>query len=319
MYKKMLVPLDGSKMAEVVFPYAREVAGRLGVDLDFLHVCTPEEADSLAMRQAYIEHMAEMVRGQSEARGHEIAPHKEKKTIKATGKAVVGYPPEEILRYADENNDDIIMVATHGRSGLKLWAMGSVSYKITHTSKKPVWLIRAGVPDEIIYDYWPTKTTLVLLDGSALAESSLPHVEALSKQRGAEIINVCLVNVCDPAHLSPLQYQRMPPGIQGIPSKWEEYEKQEHQRCRSTSDIYLKSVAERLKAAGLNVETKVLEGDPGVEIVKFAKSNPIQLIVMATYGHSGINRLVFSSTVEKVLLGGHTPIFLVPSPETPTV
>ena len=183
MYKKMLVPLDGSKMAEVVFPYAREVAGRLDVDLDFLHICTPEEADTLPMRQAYIEHMAEIVRGQSEEIRQKVGTPKIK-NVQATGKAVIGYPPEEILRFAEENHDDIIMMATHGRSGLKRWAMGSVSYKITHSSKNPVWLVRAGVPDEILYDKLPERTTLVLLDGSALAESSLPHVEALSKQRG---------------------------------------------------------------------------------------------------------------------------------------
>jgi nucleotide-binding universal stress UspA family protein len=312
----MLVPLDGSKMAEMVFPYAREVAGRLGVDLDFLHVCTPEESDSLAMRQAYVEHMAEIVRAQSEERGNEIAP--KMKPITATGKAVVGYPPEEILRFADENSDDIIMMATHGRSGLKRWAMGSVSYKITHSSRKPVWLIRAGIPDEIIYDYWPTKTTLVLLDGSNLAESSLPHVEALSKQRGAELINVCLLHVCDFIHTSPLEYYRRPkrvPNVPFLPTKWEEFEDQEHERCRVDANAYLQDVMSRLREGGLQVEAKLLEGDPSEEIVKFADSNFIQLIVMAAYGRTGYNSLVFSSTVERVLLGCHTPIFLVPSSE----
>jgi nucleotide-binding universal stress UspA family protein len=315
MYKRMLVPLDGSKMAEVVFPYAREVAARLSVGLDFLHVCSPEEADTLPMRQAYIEHMAEMIGNAPEEQDAGVPARKTRKKIPATGRALIGYPADEILRYAEENNDDVIMVATHGRSGLKRWALGSVSYKITHSSRKPVWLIRAGVPEDIIFDKLPRRTTLVLLDGSKLAESSLPHLVALSKQRGTKLINICLLNVCDPSHLSPLQYHRMPLGISGIPTNWEEYERHEHQRCTTNSEAYLKDVAGGLKEQGLSVEIKVLEGNPGEQIIKFVEANPIQLIVMSTYGHTGIDRLVYSSTVEKVLLGVHTPIFLVPSPD----
>ena len=61
MYRKMLVLLDGSKLAEVVFRYAQELSARLDINLELLHVCTPQEADQLPMRQAYMEHMAEIL------------------------------------------------------------------------------------------------------------------------------------------------------------------------------------------------------------------------------------------------------------------
>ena len=66
MYKKMLVLLDGSKLSEVVFTYAQELAGRLKIDLELLHVCSEQEAEQLPMRQAYMEHMAETLRTRAE-------------------------------------------------------------------------------------------------------------------------------------------------------------------------------------------------------------------------------------------------------------
>ena len=66
MYKRMLVLLDGSKLAEVVFTYARELAGRLNLDLDLLNVCNQNQTDQTPMCQGYIDHMAEILRLQSE-------------------------------------------------------------------------------------------------------------------------------------------------------------------------------------------------------------------------------------------------------------
>ena len=66
MYKRMLVPLDGSELAEVVFVYAKELAGRLNLDLVLLHVCAPEQSESAPMHRAYIERAAEIVRHQSQ-------------------------------------------------------------------------------------------------------------------------------------------------------------------------------------------------------------------------------------------------------------
>ena len=65
-------------------------------------------------------------------------------------------------------------MATHGRSGIRRWIMGSVADKVLRASKVPVWLVRAGIPEEIVYVKWPKITVLVPLDGSELAESLLP-------------------------------------------------------------------------------------------------------------------------------------------------
>ena len=210
MYKRMLVPLDGSKLSEVVFPYAKELAGRLGLNVILLHVHDPEEVETVPLHRAYIEHKAEVIRRQSEKVQTKVGIG-EAGTVQVRGELAAGCPADEILRYAEENDVDLILMATHGRSGIRRWVMGSVADKVLRASRVPVWLVRAGIPEGIVYDKWPKRTILVPLDGSELAEEVLPHVEALAKQGGRELLEVVLLRVYEP--LSALGYYPPVPGL----------------------------------------------------------------------------------------------------------
>jgi nucleotide-binding universal stress UspA family protein len=300
MYRKVLVPLDGSELAEVVFVYAKELAGRLGLDLVLLHVYSPDEAASVPMRRAYVERAAEIIKRQSEEAREKAGIKPGVKAVNVRGELAPGYPAEEILRYADENGIDLILMATHGRSGVKRWTVGSVADKVLRASKVPVWLIRAGIPQEIVYDKWPTRTILVLLDGSELAETVLPHVEAVAKQRGAELVDVILLSVCEPS-LLPSYYPA------AMPLNWDDHVA----RCKRSNGEYLAKIEKRLKEAGLRVRSEVLVGKPAEAIVDYVSKNPVNLIVMSTHGRSGPSRWVLGSVAEKVLLGVSSPILLV--------
>ena len=310
MYKRMLVPLDGSELAEVVFAYAKELAGRLSLDVTLLHVCSPTEQELAPMHRSYTEHMAGIVKLQVEAIQKKVGIQPGGKAVEVRGELVVGYPAEEILSYADENDIDLILMSTHGRSGIRRWAMGSVADKVLRASKVPVWLVRAGIPEEVVYDKWPSRTILVPLDGSELAESVLPHVEAVAKQRGAEIVDVILLRVCEP----PIISSDYPEAI--MPLSWEEHVEQQMALCKRASEKYLASVEKRLKDAGLKVRSEALVGKPPLgnpanEIIDYANRNPFNLIVMATHGRSGISRWAYGSVAARVLLGVSSPLFLV--------
>lgn len=310
MYKRMLVPLDGSELAEVVFTYAKELAGRLSLDVTLLHVCSPTEQELAPMHRSYTEHMAGIVKLQVEAIQKKVGIQPGGKAVEVRGELAVGYPAEEILSYADENDIDLILMSTHGRSGIRRWAMGSVADKVLRASKVPVWLVRAGIPEEVVYDKWPSRTILVPLDGSELAESVLPHVEAVAKQRGAEIVDVILLRVCEP----PIISSDYPEAI--MPLSWEEHVEQQMALCKRASEKYLASVEKRLKDAGLKVRSEALVGKPPLgnpanEIIDYANRNPFNLIVMATHGRSGISRWAYGSVAARVLLGVSSPLFLV--------
>lgn len=306
----MLVPLDGSELAEVVFAYAKELAGRLSLDVTLLHVCSPTEQELAPMHRSYTEHMAGIVKLQVEAIQKKVGIQPGSKEVETRGELAVGYPAEQILSYADENDIDLILMATHGRSGIRRWAIGSVADKVLRASKVPVWLVRAGIPEEVVYDEWPRRTILVPLDGSELAESVLPHVETLAKQRGAELVDVVLLRVCDP----PIISSDYPEAI--MPLSWEEHVEQQMAWCKRASEKYLAGVEKQLKDAGLKVRSEVLVGNPPLdnpanEIIDYANRNPFNLIVMATHGRSGISRWAYGSVAARVLLGVSSPLFLV--------
>ena len=307
MYKRMLVPLDGSELAEAIFTYAKELAGKLNIDVILLNVCTPEENEFIPMHQAYIDHAAEVVLRQSQKVEKPKATEPAAKGIKMTGELAVGYPAEEIIRYSEENKIDLILMATHGRSGLKRWTLGSVADKVLRASKIPVLLIHPRVPDEIVYDKWPKQTILVPLDGSELAETVLPHVETLAKQRGPKLVDVTLLRICEPPAI-PSYYA---PELPDAPLNWGEYMQQETARCKQIATEYLTKIAERLKEKKISVHSQILVGRTADQIVDYVNKNPYSIIVMATHGRSGLSRWVYGSVAENVLTGVSNPIFLV--------
>lgn len=306
MYRKMLVPLDGSGFAEVVLPYAKELAARLGVEVVLLHIVSPEERGFFEpIHRAYIKETVDTIR--RHVRGVQIKSGKSaSKSGHVRGEVVVGYPDEEIPRFAGANAIDLILMATHDSAAGRHRALGHVAEKVLRQSRIPVWLVRAGVPDAVSYDKWPEKTLIVTLDGSELAESVLPHVEALAQQRG-ETVEVTLIRVCEPPPM-PSYYSME---LSGVPLNWGQYVQQEIDRCQHVAGEYLAGIEKRLKDKNISVRSEVLTGKASQEIIIYASKNPFGLIVMTTHGRSGLGRLVYGSVAESVLLGASNPIFLV--------
>ncbi|MFC1928874.1 universal stress protein [Chloroflexota bacterium] len=307
MYQKMLVPLDGSELAEVVFTYAKELAGRLGLEVILLHIGAPEERKFVPMHRAYIERSAEILRRQSRAIQRRMGVQAGGKPVEVRGGLVKGYPAEEILRYAYEHAVDLILMATHGRSGLKSWILGNVADKVLRVSKIPVLLVRAGIPDEIAYDKWPRLTIVVPLDGSELAEAVLPHVEALAKLRDAESVEVALLRVCEPPATPSYYVSELPE----VPLNWGEYMQQETNRCKQVANDYLAGVEKRFRDIGVSVRPEVLVGKAADEIVDYVKKNPFNLVVMATHGRSGLSRWIYGSVTDNILQGVSSPVLLL--------
>ncbi len=295
MYKRMLVPLDGSKLAEIALSYARHLAGRLpDMEVVLLHVYNPQDVGLAPMHRAYIEQAAVTVRGQTE--GGVV--------VKVRGELLAGYPADEIVPYVDKNKINLILMATHGSSGVNRWAMGSVAYKVMRSVKVPVLLIRAGITEEMISDKMRGGSILVPLDGTKGAESVLPHVEELVKQFGVDEMEVVLLGVCEPPDISSDYPYSMP-------ISWEEHVEQEQIKCKLVAGVYLAEIGKEIKKAGLKVRTELLLGKPASEIIAYASENNSSFIIMATHGRSGISRWAYGSVAEEVMLGTFTPILLV--------
>jgi nucleotide-binding universal stress UspA family protein len=300
LYKKMLVPLDGSELAETVLPYATELAGRMDLEMVLLHVCSTNWAETQHLCQSYIDHVAETASVQSQELQSKIGLPSNK-TIKARTELLVGHPAEEIIHFADENNVDFILIGSHGHSGVSRWVLGSVADKVLRASRVPVWLVRAGIMEEIARDEWSRSTILVPLDGSKFAESVLPHVETLARQKNAKPFNVVLLRV----------YEKPPVTADYPEPDWNEHVKLMIDHFKGEAVQYLSGVEKRLADAGLRVRSEVLAGKPAGEIIEYTNKNHPILIVMASHGSSGLSRWEYGDIANKVLYGSSSPVFLV--------
>jgi len=189
--------------------------------------------------------------------------------------------------------------------------MGGVAYQVLHASEVPVLLIRSGMPQTPINDKLPQQTILVPLDHSQIAESALPHAEALAKQRGVQAVEILLLNVCEP-YIMPEEFYYVPPDYPQIPPlKYEDYVKQEKIKTEAVSRLYLEKIAKKFKSEGIKVRTEVLMGNPAEEIIKYANQNPFPMIIMASHGRTGFQHLVLGSVAEKVVLQANIPVLIV--------
>lgn len=307
MYTKMLVPLDASELAAASFTYAKEIAARLALDVILLHVHGAEERAPASPLEADIKHKAELVKRQSEEVREKIGIKPGGKAIQARGEVAIGSPAEQIIRCAAENNVDLILMATHGRSGVKRLVMGSVADKVLRASNVPVWLVRPGLPTEVVYEQWPGKTILVPLDGSELAETAFPHIEALANQQGTGKVDVILLRICTrpmPPPAADYTYTTLP----------EEYMQVELARRKQVARKYLAEIEGQLTGKAFAVRSEVLEGRPAEQIVEYANANPPNLIVMSTHARTGLQRLAHGSVATYVLQKANSPIVIVKTP-----
>ncbi len=297
MYKRLLLLLDGSQLAEVAVKYASFLAVRLKLEVELLQVCRPEEAQQIPMREIYIEHMAEQVRVKSRAALQESG---ESAGVWARGSVVSGYPADEILKFAETHAIDLIMLATHGQSGIGRWSLGNVADKVIHAAKVPVWLVPAELREEVIYDQVVRRPMAVPLNGSTKAESILPYALALARQRAAQTSFV-LIGVARPDEVP----------VSTAAAKGAFFN-QVLEGTRVDKEVYLQGVVKRIQAAGFEAAAVILKGDPPEQIVKYVSEHPTQLIAMATNGASAISEFFFSNVTENVVRRlKKTPILLV--------
>ncbi len=289
MYQRILVPLDGSELAQVTLSYVEELARTTGCEVVLLRVAEPEENCGDRTHRDYLEGVAEaMLRRQ----GDKGIVHCE---------VVRGRPAEEIVRYAEENDIDLIAMSTHGRSGVLRWVMGSVATKVLGASSSPVLLVRAKALQQVTPQGWLGSSILVPLDGSAVAEWVIPHVGYLAREWGAETI---LLRICEP----PTIPSDRPAAIE--PS-WEAYRDQLIGCCRSQATQYLNTIEKAFEDRGLKARSEVIMGKVAEEIIAYTNRGGIDLIAITTHGRSGVSRWLYGSVASKILSAASIPILLI--------
>lgn len=295
MYEKIVIPLDGSELAERALDYVTGLAVTSPAQVTLLHVCTSDQSESGSSRfwVYLLEHAAQVLRSRLEEATSEGS------TVDSM--VLFGHPAEEILAYAEKNKVSLIAMTTHGRSGVRRWAMGSVAARVARHSTVPVLLARSGASQETVSRQWPEKRILVLLDGSERAEQVLPHVVDHAKVGGAEVV---LLRVLEPLS-SPDFY---PPDMRG---NWEDLAEQMMAHLEEECVRYFAGLKRRLRDAGVQVRSETLEGNIWNEIIRYIESDGFDLVALTSHGRSSIARWAVGSVAETLVRKCPVPLLLV--------
>lgn len=273
MLEQIVVPLDGSATAEMVLPYVTEIAAKCGSEVTLIRVSPPETLTFKEAR-AYTENVATGIRadlvnwGAVEQAGVEIT-------------VPMGVPTNEILRFVNERECNLVAIASRGVSNQEQWPLGETAERILRGSNCPVLLIRKRADAQSIERKRFFRRIMIPLDGSKWGEAALPLVEAFAGALKAEVVLFHTTRMRPPAER------------------------------RDALKAYFENLAAGLKKKGIKATTVLTEGAPADMILDYAQLNGIDLIAMSTHGRSGINRWVFGSVTEKVLHSGDTAVLVV--------
>lgn len=289
-YRTLLVPLDGSRFGEHALPYAEGAALRTGASLELVHV---QHTHSPAL----IEPAPVQERERFEPRPYLqrlVRRVEQLHSIPAQADVVEGAPVDALSRYVEELGADLIIMTTHGRSGLSRFWLGSVADGLVRGAEVPVLLIRPGEDDRV--DSPPVRYghVLVPLDSSRLSEQSLDRALGLA---GTGEVRYTLLHVVTPALRADGR------GLHVDEEREAELERK--------AETYLSEQTDRLRARGINAHGVVVV-DPSAAraIQNSARRLAVDLIAMTTHGRGGLSRLVLGSVADKVLRDSPAPLLL---------
>lgn len=274
---KILVPLDASTTAEAALPLAAKLAHRFGGSLVLTTVL---ELPSFVSDANLPQQQQQWLETYLDDRRCEVEAH-----VPCRVRLEKGQSASTLIRLAQEEEVDLIVLTSHGRSGPGRWLMGSVSDKLMRGAPCPVLIMRAP---------WASlERVLVPLDGTPQAEASLAPAAALA--RGGKLT---LIRVQD---FHPQSYPGPAPMLG-------ESALIEHSEANAKD--YLSHCSVRLSSPNYQLETLLRHGSAASEILD-AASQDTDLIVLASQVKSWAERAFFGSVAERVIHHAPCPVLLI--------
>jgi nucleotide-binding universal stress UspA family protein len=291
-FKRILVPLDGSNLAESVVPFVIGTAEALGSTVVLLHIVeehAPQKVHgephltSEAEAERYLEGVEQKYEGRVRFEHH----------VHGTEEHDVA---GSIAGHVAELNADIVALCTHGRSGPRRVMYGSIAQQVLRRVAEPVLVVRPGtkLPSQI-------KTLLVPLDDQHESEEALEVALALARAADATIYLVTIVPTVTTVTGDRSAAARMAP-VATIAALDAEEE---------GSRDYLNRLAEELRAQGISANAVVRRGDPVPSLSEAAAATPADLIVIATHGRSGLNAMMTGSVTATLAGRVSQPLLMV--------
>jgi nucleotide-binding universal stress UspA family protein len=293
MFERIMLPLDGSEVAEVALPYGEELARRLGSEVILLHVPGSEHQQYERIHKMYLDRLAETVK-------HNIRRGQPEGTqAKVTVKVEAGEPHENICNLVAKDDIDLIIMTSVSASSLKIAKMlGSVTDHVCRTVPIPVMLIRPKDIRRIEGKKRLINRILLPLDGSDLSRLAVPVGEEMAAMLKVPITLFQMVGIVIP-YADPML------GAPFISPKWIRDE-------QKVIRVEINTLEKKLREKGVHVTHIMTSGfDAADEIIQASKKVGADLIIMSTHGRSGLGRWALGSVAERVLRYSEIPLLLV--------
>jgi nucleotide-binding universal stress UspA family protein len=299
MLKLIIVPLDGSEFGKQALPFAIAIAERQRAAIELVHVYetllpfhvqgAPPLDPTLDLdlhrdRQAYLDRIAAWLR--------------ETTTVPVTAVLLEGEEAAPVIReHVERRHADLVVMATHGRSGLSRFWLGTTSMDVMKNSPAPVLLFRPDEKGAKTRPARPVGHVLIPLDGEPADEEAIDHAIAVA---GPDKVEFHLLQV-----IVPIAYYAEPVSAAVL----------EDIELDDIARTYLDEVASRIRSRGLAVSTEVVHHpSPARAILDVADEHGVDLIAMEMHARSLVARLVLGSVTDKVVRASPVPVLVHRTP-----
>jgi len=300
MFKHILVPLDGSKLAEAAVPVAASLAQTLNAPVTLLHIIEQDAPQEIHKEHhitqadeasAYLEQVAK--------RGFPAGVNVDTHVHTAAVKDV----PASIVEHAiTEFQPDLIVMCTHGRGGVRDLLYGSIAQQVVAQGLTPLLLIK---PDNEIPTTFKLENILVPLDIGPAHDASLPMTERLATVYKSSVYLLTVIPTFSTIAGETAATGNLLPATTSAMLDID---------VETAEEDLLVHLAE-LKRAGLQVTAEVARGDPATEIVNISEKLQADMIVLTTHRKAGAAAFWARSVAPNVVRRAHTPILLIPLEE----
>lgn len=295
MFDQVLVPLDGSSLAECVLPHAVALAQPFEARVRLLRVL--EHVNAIGQAGSVDPLGWHIGKAETEAYLEKTAARLRQVGLRADGVLLEGQAAERIITFAHEQDVDLLVLSSHGRSGLSGWNVSSIVQKIILRVYKPLMIVRAYQPISQELGELRYKRLLVPLDCSQRAECVLPLAASLARFHKSKLLVVHVVS-------KPQMPRRASPTPEDV-----QLANRVTERNRTEAVKLLEQVESRLD---VDVEARVMVRDNvAATLHELVQEENIDLVLLSAHGHSGGARWPYGSMVVNFIGYGTTPLFIV--------
>lgn len=295
MFEHILVPLDGSPLAECVIPHIAALASAFESKVTLLQVSEQPEASA---RSSFPD-LTQWRFGEVEAKAYldEWTDRLQTAGIRTTNALLEGRPAERIIEYARDHHVSLILLSSHGRSGLSEWNISSVVQKIILRAHISVMVVRAYQPVSSDLTGIRYHRVLAPLDSSQRAESVLPLASALARAHKSELLLAHVVTRPQVPHRAPLSQD-----VIELVDRLTEYNRAEATR-------YLEELRPKLPP---DAQIRLLVSENAPEILhELVIDESVDLVVLGAHGWGSVTRWPYGRTVLNFIVYGTTPLLIL--------